>query len=286
MAIQPGQAPTIPASVPIATGVYLPVEIVVALPTQANLVAANDPTGRNAFIENVIPNISLLTGRISISNANVTGTETVFTQQISVGDYLYIYNTEATPILVGKVQQISGDGALTLTQPYAIAVSGAFYGTENTTTPNEQSYLVRMGAIVGASPNTVIIPSALDLLNTQTGYNNTVRSSIQQYSATGVPLDVISPTDVPTVITPIIPWQTYIASDGQPAYFRDDLPNYVYFIYNPYGETGETLSANTMYRMLFNSVIQGVQITNWVRANGSTGMQGAGYIKTNTTTII
>ena len=94
--------------------------------TDANRAIAitNNGGTSDSVLEDVINPVSLITGKITTTNSpSVSGTNTTFLSQLVEDDYLYDYDANGAPELIGKISNIADDLTLTLTEN-AVRVRG------------------------------------------------------------------------------------------------------------------------------------------------------------------
>ena len=67
-------------------------------------------------LTNVISPVTLATGVITTTNGStaVTGVDTKFKTDFRANQYLFYYNNEGDPVLVGKIASVTSDVALVL----------------------------------------------------------------------------------------------------------------------------------------------------------------------------
>jgi len=267
MAVTPVGA-TIPAPNPnniVATNYAVP-GIVFAKVTEANLAVANSQSGGDAnSLSDIIEPVTLATGKITSDDttAVVFGYDTRFLTDFSNGDYLFYYNNDASPILLGKIQNRDSDTQITLTAFSSVTLTNqTFCGGSNSVIPRGENLLVRFPVIPQGSG--IIIPNWNQFRQapvSQSSFNKTSLSSITTYSAVGDPT-IYDPSgaNVQFTITPIFPYTQTQYSNGYKYIWTtaSAFPNFIYAIINPYGAGSAKLPANTLYKLFANQNSSGV----------------------------
>jgi hypothetical protein len=252
----------------VATNYVVP-GIVFAKITQANLAAAySQDGGDDNSLTDIIAPVTLATGKITSDDttAIVNGFATAFTTDFAVGDYLFYYDNNATPILLGKIQSVDSDYQITLTDDSSTTLTNeTFCGGSNSVIPRGENLLVRFPVIPQGQG--IIIPNWDQFRQspvTQSSFNKTSLSSITTYSAVGDPT-IYDPSgaNVSFSITPIFPYTQVQNTNGYKYIWTtaNSFPNFIYAIINPYGLGTTRLPANTLYKLFANQNTKGIVAT-------------------------
>lgn len=257
--------------------------VVIAKANEANLAAANDPTGRNEFISEVFNAVTLSTGKVTVTGTNVAGTGTNFGEigGVQVGNYLYYYDGTGTPVVFGKVSSITSATGLTLTAAAPSNLTDVFYGYSNVSAGTFDNFLVRVNVQPGITvANSILIPWVAGMRQSQ-GYADSQFAKLLQKSITNAPLlPDNSGFLTPLVIEGIAPWPLFLARNNTPAFFQTTaaFPKYAYFTANPWGDADVGISANTMYEIFVQQrLLLAAQVQVGVLAVGANSIQASGY---------
>jgi hypothetical protein len=269
MAVTPGTSTPPPNPNNIVATNYVVPGIVFAKVTDSNLAVANSQDGGDDnSLTDIITPVTLATGKITSDDttAIVFGYDTRFLTDFADGDYLFYYNNDATPILLGKVQSRDSDTQITLTDDSSTTLTNqAYCGKSNSVIPRGENLLVRFPVI--PQGNGIIIPNWNEFRQapvSQSSFNKTSLSSITTYSAVGDPT-IYDPSgaNVSFSITPIFPYAQVQNANGYKYIWTqsNSFPNFIYAIINPYGLGSTRLPANTLYKLFTNQNTKGIVAT-------------------------
>ncbi len=89
--------------------------ILFAKANEANRAIAQTQSGAGTLTDVINP-VTFATGKINTTNGStaVTGVDTKFTDDFEAGQFLFYYNYEGDPVLVGRIASIASDTSLTL----------------------------------------------------------------------------------------------------------------------------------------------------------------------------
>jgi hypothetical protein len=242
---------------------YTATGIVFAKANENNIAIANTESGIGTLTDVIAP-VTLATGKISSDNTQtaITGVGTRFKLDFIAGQFLYYYNNEGEPALLGKIASITSDELLTLSASATITQVGVNCGMASTVLNRMDDIIVRIPVVANGA--NVIIPnwSAYRDINAPTevtAFNNSEFSNIEQYSLINAPQTPIgSLVNIPFTITPVYNFQSYDAlnSSGQKVrlYFKTpaNFPSFCYAIFNPFGDEATKLAPNTLYKAFVN----------------------------------
>jgi hypothetical protein len=235
--------------------------ITFAKANENNIAIANTQSGLGTLTD-VIDPVTLASGLITVSGTGVTGVGTSFLTDFAAGQYLFYYNNEGEPALLGKISVIGSATTITLTATAAINVTDVYCGMASTILGTSENLMIRI-PVAQSGPN-VIIPNwaAYRVIETPldaTAYNNLTFSNLEQYSDVNVPQTPASPplTNIPFTIQPVYNFQSYeaiVAGQKVTLYFQTaaNFPSFCYAVLNPYGEANSVLAANTLYKLFAN----------------------------------
>lgn len=231
--------------------------ITFAKANENNIAIANTQSGLGELTDVIAP-VTLATGVITVSTTTVNGLGTSFLTDFKAGQYLFYYNNEGEPALLGKIMSVTNDVLMTLTANAAISVTDVYCGMASTILGTSENLMIRI-PVVSSGPN-VIIPNwaAYRVVETPldaTAYNNETYSNLEQYSDVNAPqTPTQTPTKIPYTIQPVYNFQSYqTLVNGQKTtlYFQTaaNFPSFCYAVLNPYGEANSVLAANTLYKL-------------------------------------
>lgn len=270
--------------------------ITFAQSTAENRAVANSATGGTVTsLTNIITPVSLETGRIyyQTGSPTVTGIGTEFLTDFEAGQYLFAYDRiTAAPALLGKIQAIGSDVALTLTDnaPATVANTAAVYcGKTNILLSTRDNIIMRVP--VPVQSGNFFLPFWANWRiagGVQKGFNRQDRSSLERISSVGSPA---TPAGTPYesisyTINPLINgWIKFSDSDGRNEltsvvkYFpvnQNSIPVFAYAELNPFGEGNQNLTPNTLFKLFASQTFE----QNTIQAqNGylQTDLREAGY---------
>lgn len=257
--------------------------IIYAKATPSNLAVALTPSGgTDEQITDRINPPTLETGKItaSTSSSTVTGIDTDFETDCKVGEYLFAYGSSAVPVLIGRIDDISGPRQLTLTSEAASDADEAPYGVMKTLIATNENILIRVPRIPLNNFQSYIPNWAAMRVRPfdKNQYNDpTLYTSITQYSQVGVPTVIDAGENVPFIIEPYNRFTVY-KGNNVTFCWKDarEFPNYIFALFNPFGTNGQqNLSSSTMYRLFTTEQIPGILITTNYLTNG---LAAAGYV--------
>lgn len=226
-----------------------------------NIAIANTQSGLGTLTEVIAP-VTLASGLISTQNpatTSISGVGTSFLTDFRVGQYLFYYNNEGEPALLGKISQIQTATTMTLVENANTVVTSVNCGMASTILGTSDNLMIRI-PVVPSGPN-VIIPNWAAYRNIEspldaTSYNNETFSNLEQYSNVNAPQTPASPplTQIPFTIQPVYNFQSYeaiVAGQKTTLYFQTaaNFPSFCYAILNPYGDANVALPANTLYKL-------------------------------------
>jgi hypothetical protein len=241
--------------------------IVFAKANENNIAIAKTESGIGTLTDVIAP-VTLATGKISSDNTQtaITGVGTRFLLDFIAGQFLYYYNNEGEPALLGRIASITSDTLLTLSASATITQAGVNCGMASTVLNRMDNIIVRIPVV--ASGANVILPnwSAYRDINAQTdvtAFNNSEFSNIEQYSLINAPQTPIgSVVNIPFTISAVYNFQSYEAlnSSGQKVrlYFKTtaNFPSFCYAILNPFGDAETKLAPNTLYKAFVSENFQ------------------------------
>jgi len=238
--------------------------------TDANRAIAitNNGGTSDSVLEEVINPVSLITGKITTSNAStsVTGTQTTFLSQLLVGDYLYDYDANGAPELIGKIATISNNTTLTLTENALFTRTNKHAGSSRTILRGTENIYARIPvSVTGRNANGIVTQELIPNFNEWrlpnnnqglNGVNDPSSSNLFRYSNPG---DVISVDSTPTDENNIsFTFRTLnqfkISANKDTFWSLGELPNYIWIEINPYGDNGIELAQSTMFYLFTKTV--------------------------------
>lgn len=211
-------------------------------------------------LESVITPVTFATGKISvsISSQTVSGTDTVFTVDFTVGDYLFYYNSTGDPVLVGKISTISNDTTLTLVTAFpGSSISGRNCGKMNVVAGGMDSFIVSIPTQINTQTKSCIIPNwsayvtSFKVTPSSIGDINPTLLNLQQYSNVNNPQVAANPAvNIQSTLLPIkAEWRITNQKLWQST---EAFPAFCFALINPYGDTTTGLASNTLFRMFVN----------------------------------
>ena len=257
--------------------------IIYAKATPANLaVAISASGGTDEEITDRINPPTLETGKItaSVSSPTVTGVDVNFERDCKAGEYIFAYGAGAVPVLVGRIQSIDGEQQLTLTEDASSDADETPYGLMKILLSTNENILIRVPRIPLNEKQSYIPdwsamrvrPYDANQFNDQTTF-----TSLSQYSETGIPVVIDgSPTNIPFLIRPSNRFTVYTSGSYRFCWREQrELPNYIFAVYNPFGENSQqNLSGGTMYKLFTTELIPGILVqTNF----SASVLEVAGY---------
>jgi hypothetical protein len=231
--------------------------ITFAKANENNIAIANTQSGIGELTD-VIDPVTLASGTITVSTTTVNGVGTAFRTDFAAGQYLFYYNNEGEPALLGKIFSVTNDVLMTLAATTATSVADVYCGMASTILGTSESLMIRI-PVVASGPN-VIIPNwaAYRVIETPldaSAFNNSTFSNLEQYSNVNAP-QTPAPTlvNIPYTIQPVYNFQSYqtiVSGQKTTLYFQTaaNFPSFCYAVLNPYGEANSVLAANTLYKL-------------------------------------
>lgn len=235
--------------------------ITFAKANENNIAIANTQSGIGELTDVIAP-VTLASGTITVSTTAVSGVGTAFRTDFAAGQYLFYYNNEGEPALLGKISSVTNNVLMTLAATTATSVTDVYCGMASTILGTSESLMIRI-PVVAQNPN-VIIPNwaAYRVIETPldaSSFNNSTYSNLEQYSNVNAPQVPATPplANIPFTIQPVYNFQSYEAIVGgqkTTLYFQTaaNFPSFCYAILNPYGEANSVLAANTLYKLFAN----------------------------------
>lgn len=260
---------------------YITSGIIYARATDANLAVARSASGgTDEQITDRIDPPTLSTGKITANTASniVTGVGTDFETDFQAGEYLFAYGAGAAPVLVGKIDSVDTPTQITLTTSASSDADNAPCGMMRKLIKNNESILIRIPRIpVNANQSWIPNWAKMRMPNyNQFDFNNSNVAYLNQYSDTGVPISIGAGVNIPFTILPQNKFVTFTSSTDVFCWrSTQDFPNFLFGLYNPYGDSSSNnLAAGTMYKLFTSEIIEGLLIS----ANYSTNnLYAAGY---------
>jgi len=244
--------------------------IAFAKATAENIAIANTQSGIGD-LNDVIEPVTFATGKINITNGStaITGTGTSFLSDFQAGQFLFYYDAEGDPVLVGKIASIASDAAMTLTASASVNKTLVNCGMANVILATTDNIIIRIPVVLnGYGTNVAVIPNWNAYKNLVTGFNNTTSNNLEQYSAVGTPQQQGTAVNIPYTITPVYNFQSYEALVGgqkTTLYFQTaaNFPSFCFAVLNPNGDSEVKLAANTLYKLFASETfpLNGVRVT-------------------------
>jgi len=223
----------------------------------------------DSVIEEIINPVSLITGKITTTDStSVTGTQTTFRTQLLEGDYLYDYDADGAPELIGRIAIISDDNTLTLEEPALFTRTLKHAGSSRAILRGTENIYARIPvSVTGRNSNGVVTQELIPNFNEWrlpnnnqglNGFNNPSSSNLVRYSNPG---NVVSVDSTPTTENNI-PFtfrtlnQFKISANRDTFWSLGELPNYIWIEINPYGDNGIELAQSTMFYLFTKTVFQ------------------------------
>lgn len=251
--------------------------IIYAKATLSNLaVALSASGGTDEQITDRIDPPSLETGKITASTASdiVTGIDVNFENDCKAGQYIFAYGAGATPVLVGKIDSVDGPLQITLTDNASSDADEAPYGVMNQLIKTNENILIRVPRIPLNSTQSYI-PNWAEMRvkpNDQNQYNDpSTYTSMVQYSENGTPIVINNtPVNVPYIIEPYNKFIVYRGTANTLFCWPEvrDFPNYIFALFNPFGNNAQqNLNPSTMYKLFTTVQIPGLLISTNYNTN-------------------
>lgn len=217
--------------------------------TPNNLLIASSSSGVGTPEDNISPPVTI-NGTITttLSNTSVTGVGTLFTTELSIGDYLYT-NSDT---YIGRVLNIIDNTNLTLyTGGAYVGISGQPFKKKSPTNVNiSGDFLLRIGVIFD-TPSTAQIPRIDQLRNPvstlSSVFTNTSYIEMGRDSSIGDPSTNITRVNVPITIERLTQFQQISSPTGNYFSTVSDFPQFVWYKLNCFGNTTQLLEVKTRY---------------------------------------
>jgi hypothetical protein len=238
--------------------------ITFAKATVQNIDVANTPTGGTAnSLTDIITPVTLATGKITATSGNVaiSGTNTNFLRDFSVGEYLFYYdNISNEPVLLGQIATVSTITAMTLTSgsPVTISAPGANCGKTKVIISNRDDILIRVPVIrLDGSGTQFALPNwAQWLINPPGKYgdiNDSNTNNLKRYSDVNFPSVQATPPiqNLSYSIRAIFNWPSVTVGNDR-LYFPSsaNIPNFAYALLDRSGISGSEFAPNTLYKLM------------------------------------
>jgi len=219
-------------------------------------------------LTNVINPITLATGVITTNGTTaVSGVGTTFEDDFKAGDFLFEYDNEGSPILVGRIAQIASNTSLTLSSAAPSSHTGVYCGMMNIVLSGNETFLIRIPVPINTVTNLATLPNWNAYRNLVTGFNNNTNNSLERYSDIGSPQTAATPPlqNVEYTITAIYNFQSFQTTVNGQAVTRnfqtaDNFPQFCFAEFNP---GADAYAANTLYKLFaserFN--LNGISVT-------------------------
>jgi len=229
-----------------------------------NLAIATSNSGVGTPSEEITESVTL-TGTISttLSNANVTGTGTLFTTQLAVGDFLF---NATTNDYIGRVASITNNTALVLETggAYVTTSNINFKKATNTQSPISGDILLRVG-VVYVNPTTVNIPKISELRSpnstSPSTYTDTNLISMTRRSNIGVPGSEVTASNIPLTIERLNVFTQVSLPNGNYFPNNTDLPSYIWYKLNAFGNLSTSLNFATRYNIFISQSLPEIAIS-------------------------
>jgi hypothetical protein len=219
-------------------------------------------------LTNVINPITLATGVITTNGTTaVSGVGTTFEDDFKAGDFLFEYDNEGSPILVGRIAQIASNTSLTLSSAAPSSNTGVYCGMMNIVLSGNETLLIRIPVPINTVTNLATLPNWNAYRNLVTGFNNNTNNSLERYSDIDSPQTAATPPlqNVEYTITAIYNFQSFQTTVNGQAVTRnfqtaDNFPQFCFAEFNP---GADAYAANTLYKLFaserFN--LNGISVT-------------------------
>jgi hypothetical protein len=242
--------------------------ILFAKANEANRAIAQTQSGAGTLTDVINP-VTFATGKINTTNGStaVTGVDTKFTDDFEAGQFLFYYNYEGDPVLVGRIASIASDTSLTLSSNAPSNQSLVNCGMINRVLGTSENFLIRIPVPINTGTNTAILPNWNGYKNLVTGFNNSNTNNLKQYSVVNLPQTAATPplTNIDYTITALYNFQKFQTLSGGQQVTRlfqtvNDFPQFCFAEFDP---NGENLPANTLYKLFASESfdLNGINVT-------------------------
>jgi len=219
-------------------------------------------------LTNVINPITLATGVITTNGTTaVSGVGTTFEDDFKAGDFLFEYDNEGSPILVGRIAQIASNTSLTLSSAAPSSNTGVYCGMMNIVLSGNETFLIRIPVPINTVTNLATLPNWNAYRNLVTGFNNNTNNRLERYSDIGSPQTAATPPlqNVEYTITAIYNFQSFQTTVNGQAVTRnfqtaDNFPQFCFAEFNP---GTDAYAANTLYKLFASERfdLNGISVT-------------------------
>lgn len=220
-------------------------------------------------LTNVISPVTLATGVITTTNGStaVTGVGTAFNDDFAEGQFLFYYDNEGDPILVGRIANIVSNNSLTLTSNAPSSHTDVNCGMMNIVLSGNESILIRIPVPINTGTNLATMPNWNAYRNLTTGFNNETYNNLERYSNIGSPQTAATPPlqNIEYTITPIYNFQSFQTTVNGQTVTRNfqtsaNFPQFCFAVFNP---GTDAYAANTLYKLFANERfnLNGISVT-------------------------
>lgn len=220
-------------------------------------------------LTNVISPVTLATGVITTTNGStaVTGVGTAFNDDFAEGQFLFYYDNEGDPILIGKIANIASPTSLTLTSNAPSSHTDVNCGMMNIVLSGNESILIRIPVPINTQTNLATMPNWNAYRNLTTGFNNETYNNLERYSNIGSPQTAATPPlqNIEYTITPIYNFQSFQTTVNGQTVTRNfqtsaNFPQFCFAVFNP---GTDAYAANTLYKLFANERfdLNGISVT-------------------------
>lgn len=252
--------------------------------TEGNLAIAKSARGIGN-LEQVISPVSLEQGTIDTTNgsATVVGTGTNFTNLL-VGKYIFYYDMEGEPVVLGKVLTVSSTSSLTMTGHAGSTQNDVYFGFADTILGRNDRVLLRIPVVVRSG--SIVMPYWDNYREANDGdpstwYNSDATNYLNRISQIGSPITPAGPVNIQYTIEPLygyVPTSTIVGNQSVEVYFTStsQFPQFCFALLTPYGNTNQAVPANALYKLFSqeNFSLNGLVVTtNFLRSQ----LELAGY---------
>lgn len=242
--------------------------ITFAKATEENKAIALTQSGVGELTDVISP-VTLATGLITTNGTTaVTGSGTKFKDDFREGQYLFEYDNEGDPILVGKIAGIASDTSLTLSSAAPSSNVDVNCGMMNVVLSGTENLLIRIPVPIDTGTKLAILPNWNAYKDLYTGYNNSTNNNLERYSDVGSPQSAATPPlqNIDYTITPIYNFQSYSISAQEGVsttrYFQT-VNNFPQFCFAEFSPGTSAYAANTLYKLFASERfdLNGIKVT-------------------------
>ena len=190
-----------------------------------------------------------------------------FEDDFSAGQFLFYYDNEGDPILVGRIAQIASNTSLTLSSGAPSSHTDVYCGMMNIVLSGNETFLIRIPVPINTGTGLATMPNWNAYRNLVTGFNNTANNNIERYSDIGSPQTAATPPlqNVEYTITPIYNFQSFATTvNGQEVtrnfQTADNFPQFCFAEFNP---GADAYAANSLYKLFASErfSLNGISVT-------------------------